>query len=140
MAGPLPLLFGCFLPGRAYSFVDILSSDLHRVWQDVYDAVVRAGRAVRYEATCGAGLPLLGTLDRMLGAGDEISRISGALSGESTHAKIMLTARKYVLTERHRDPIEFSEGSEPMRLLALKHAIQRGPYLQSLQLGHCRNC
>ncbi|GAQ91386.1 bifunctional aspartate kinase-homoserine dehydrogenase family protein [Klebsormidium nitens] len=47
----------------------------------VYDAVLRAGRRVRYEATCGAGLPVLGTLDRMLGAGDEIQRIAGALSG-----------------------------------------------------------
>jgi homoserine dehydrogenase len=76
----------------------------------VYDAVVRAGRAVRYEATCGAGLPLLGTLDRMLGAGDEISRISGALSGESTHAKIMPTARKRVSTEEQQRLFRFFRG------------------------------
>lgn len=50
-------------------------------WQAVYDAVVRAGRRVRCEATCGAGLPVLVTLDRMLAAGDEIQRIAGALSG-----------------------------------------------------------
>lgn len=36
---------------------------------------------LRYEATCGAGLPVISTLRSMLDTGDEVLEISGALSG-----------------------------------------------------------
>ncbi|MGI9254773.1 MAG: homoserine dehydrogenase [Thermomicrobiales bacterium] len=36
---------------------------------------------MRYEATCGAGLPVISTLQTLLATGDEIIEIQGALSG-----------------------------------------------------------
>src|SRR5680860_270040 len=36
---------------------------------------------LRYEATCGAGLPVISTLYSLLDTGDEVLEISGALSG-----------------------------------------------------------
>jgi len=37
--------------------------------------------AVRYEASCGAGLPVIATLRRLLQGGDRVHRVQGALSG-----------------------------------------------------------
>jgi homoserine dehydrogenase len=39
------------------------------------------GGRVRYEATCGAGLPVISTLRTLLDTGDEIVQITGSLSG-----------------------------------------------------------
>ncbi len=40
-----------------------------------------AGRRCYFEATAGAGLPILGTLRDLVATGDEIVRIDGVLSG-----------------------------------------------------------
>lgn len=39
------------------------------------------GGRVRYETTCGAGLPVISTLRNLLDSGDSVSEISGTLSG-----------------------------------------------------------
>lgn len=39
------------------------------------------GGLVRYETTCGAGLPIVSTLRSLLDSGDDVIEISGALSG-----------------------------------------------------------
>ncbi len=39
------------------------------------------GGRVRYETTCGAGLPVISTLRSLLDTGDEVIEVSGALSG-----------------------------------------------------------
>lgn len=83
-------------------FVDATAAaDMARIWRDVLDVgagVVLANKLplcevwsqskplfnhprVRYEATVGAGLPVLSTLRSLLGTGDAIVRIAGALSG-----------------------------------------------------------
>ncbi len=57
--------------------------------QEGYDRLTRAGATsgplaldrVRWEATCGAGLPVIATLHRLLAGGDTVHRIAGALSG-----------------------------------------------------------
>ena len=65
--------------------------------QEVYDRLTRAagtahgpaqgaGSGVhqthtRWETTCGAGLPVIVTLNRLLASGDSVHRIAGALSG-----------------------------------------------------------
>lgn len=52
--------------------------------QEVYDRLTRAGATrshVRWETTCGAGLPVIVTQQRLLASGDSIERIAGALSG-----------------------------------------------------------
>lgn len=57
--------------------------------QETFDRLTRAGATggvlqpgrVRYETTCGAGLPVIVTLQRLLASGDTVDRIAGALSG-----------------------------------------------------------
>jgi homoserine dehydrogenase len=60
--------------------------------QEVYDRLTRAGATgaeraarqstcVRWETTCGAGLPVIATLNRLIASGDPITRIAGAFSG-----------------------------------------------------------
>lgn len=41
----------------------------------------RTGGRLRYEATCGAGLPVISTMRTLLDTGDEVIEITGALSG-----------------------------------------------------------
>lgn len=47
---------------------------------DSFKAITEAGRA-RYEATVGAGLPVLGTLRTLLETGDQVAAIEGCFSG-----------------------------------------------------------
>lgn len=62
------------------------------IQQEVYDRLTRAGgtgaeqtprqmTATRWETTCGAGLPVIATLHRLIASGDAITRIAGAFSG-----------------------------------------------------------
>ena len=44
-------------------------------------AEARSGGRLRYEATCGAGLPVISTLQNLLDTGDDVREITGALSG-----------------------------------------------------------
>ena len=44
-------------------------------------AALTAGGATRYEATVGAGLPVISTLRGLLDSGDQVSRIEAAMSG-----------------------------------------------------------
>lgn len=48
---------------------------------DVLWAAARSGGPLRYEATCGAGLPIISTLRTLLDTGDRVRSITGALSG-----------------------------------------------------------
>lgn len=50
-------------------------------FRSLFDAADRAGRVVRAEATVGAGLPVVDTLDMLLVTGDELVRADGCLSG-----------------------------------------------------------
>jgi homoserine dehydrogenase len=62
------------------------------IQQEVYDRLTRAGdtgagRTVRqfsrtrWETTCGAGLPVIVTLNRLVASGDRVQRILGSFSG-----------------------------------------------------------
>lgn len=44
-------------------------------------AVQRSGRRLRFEATVGAGLPILDTHRKLVESGDQVSKIEGCLSG-----------------------------------------------------------
>jgi aspartokinase/homoserine dehydrogenase 1 len=57
------------LAGSAASYVRLL------------EAVRHAGLRIRYEATVGAGLPVLDTCRKLMESGDRILRIEGAVSG-----------------------------------------------------------
>ena len=47
----------------------------------LFEAARGAGRRVLYEATVGAGLPILDTLRKLFDSGDQVFRIEGCLSG-----------------------------------------------------------
>src|SRR5436305_206725 len=50
--------------------------------QERYEALLGAGSGrLLYETTVGAALPVIGTLDALLLAGDEVSAIEAAISG-----------------------------------------------------------
>lgn len=62
------------------------------IQQEVYDRLTRAGETAdghaprqttttRWETTCGAGLPVIATLNRLIASGDPVARIAGAFSG-----------------------------------------------------------
>ena len=51
------------------------------VYQRVRAAAQEAGRLLRAEATVGAGLPVIDTLEILLGTGDRVAAIEGCLSG-----------------------------------------------------------
>ena len=53
-----------------------LSEDL-----EVFTKLRNSSAGLKHEATVGAGLPVIGTLDRQLNAGDTVHRIEGAFSG-----------------------------------------------------------
>ncbi len=48
---------------------------------DRYQAIMAAGSQFRYEATVGAGLPIITTLRDLIHTGDEVQSVSGILSG-----------------------------------------------------------
>lgn len=49
--------------------------------QRLEQAVASSGRRMRFEATVGAGLPILDTHRKLVEAGDKVARIEGCLSG-----------------------------------------------------------
>ncbi len=57
---------------------------------------------LRYETTCGAGLPVISTLRSLIASGDEITRVVGALSGTLGAIFADLDAGKPFLASRGR--------------------------------------
>jgi homoserine dehydrogenase len=55
--------------------------------QEVFDRLTRAGGTLRqlgrsrWETTCGAALPVIATLNRLVASGDQVKRIAGTFSG-----------------------------------------------------------
>jgi bifunctional aspartokinase / homoserine dehydrogenase 1 len=53
--------------------------------RETYDALMAAaataGRRIKYEATVGAGLPIIDTYHKLVETGDRVLRIEGAVSG-----------------------------------------------------------
>ncbi len=47
----------------------------------LFEAVAASGRRIRYEATVGAGLPVLDTFRKLVESGDHVLRIEGCVSG-----------------------------------------------------------
>lgn len=81
--------------------------------QEVYNRLTRAGVTsgpirldrARWETTCGAGLPVIGTLHRLLTSGDDVQRIAGTFSGTLGYVMTGLQAGEpfsQVVREAHR--------------------------------------
>lgn len=56
------------------------SSDI-ALWNKIFDASKSKGGHVLHEATVGAGLPVLGTLNNLIATGDKVVKIEGIVSG-----------------------------------------------------------
>jgi homoserine dehydrogenase len=85
--------------------------------QEVYDRLTRAGDTgddaaplrhlgrCRWETTCGAALPVVSTLNRLVAAGDTVHKIAGAFSGTLGYVMTGLQAGEpfsTVVREAHR--------------------------------------
>ena len=100
--------------------------------QEIYARLRRTARSRRthylYEATVGAGLPVIGTLRDLIKTGDEVLRIEGVLSGTLSYlfnrydgseafSKIVADARRRGYTEP--DPREDLSGTDVARKLII---------------------
>jgi aspartokinase/homoserine dehydrogenase 1 len=50
-------------------------------WEALFAAAATASRRIRFEATVGAGLPVMDTLRKLVESGDRIRRVEGCVSG-----------------------------------------------------------
>lgn len=92
---PVPVLVDCSAAdGMERLYIEALSRGIHVVTANkkplvlphperarIADAARKAHRALRYETTCGAGLPVIETLKDLVRTGDTVTRIEGSLSG-----------------------------------------------------------
>ena len=83
--------------GLGASVVAANKTIFERPWSDV--SVLMGNERFAYEATCGAGLPVIATIKGLLAAGDEVKRVEGLLSGTLA----------YVFSEVERG-VKFSEA------------------------------
>jgi bifunctional aspartokinase / homoserine dehydrogenase 1 len=60
-------------------------ADTRDGYQQLVDACTTAGRQLRYEATVGAGLPIIDTYRKLAESGDRVLRIHGCVSGTLTY-------------------------------------------------------
>ncbi|XP_074563797.1 uncharacterized protein LOC141820391 isoform X2 [Curcuma longa] len=65
-----------------------------------YDKLISNIRRIRFEATVGAGLPIIASITRVLGSGDPIYRIIGSLSDPRDDLSGMDVARKALILAR----------------------------------------
>jgi aspartokinase/homoserine dehydrogenase 1 len=50
-------------------------------WQRLFEVADASGRRIRYEATVGAGLPIIDTYMKLAQTGDRVQRVEGCVSG-----------------------------------------------------------
>lgn len=93
-------------------------------YQRLRDVMAQTGRHFMYEATVGAGLPVISTLRSMMDTGDQIMRIEGVLSGTLSYifntvgpgvsfSEVVLEAKRLGYTEP--DPREDLSGMDVAR-------------------------
>lgn len=63
-------------------------------YQALMEAGARAGRAIKHEATVGAGLPIIDTYHKLAETGDRVLRIEGAVSGTLMYVVSAVSAGK----------------------------------------------
>lgn len=56
-------------------------SGSYALWQSIFTAAQTSGAKVYHESSCGAGLPVISTLNDLVATGDEVTRIEGVFSG-----------------------------------------------------------
>ncbi len=63
-------------------------------YERLLGSVERAGRLMRYEATVGAGLPIIDTFHKLVETGDRVLRIEGSVSGTLMYVMSAVSAGK----------------------------------------------
>jgi aspartokinase/homoserine dehydrogenase 1 len=63
-----------------------------RSYAGLLEATAAGGRRLRYEATVGAGLPIIDTFDKLVETGDRVLRIEGCVSGTLTYVVSAVSA------------------------------------------------
>ena len=53
----------------------------YKEYEQLFDIAAKKGLCIKYEATVGAGLPILDSIEKLEAAGDEVHSIVGCLSG-----------------------------------------------------------
>jgi len=56
-------------------------SGSYKLWRDIFSASAASGAKVYHESSVGAGLPVISTLNDLVGTGDQVTRIEGVFSG-----------------------------------------------------------
>jgi homoserine dehydrogenase len=128
-----PNLQGALLAARRHGYGLVLANK-HPLAaaQKTFRRLVEGGR-IRYEATVGAGLPVIATLQYLLDSGDEVTAIAGSISGtlgfictrlqeEVPFSQALAEARQLGYTEP--DPREDLGGMDVARkLVILAHTL-----------------
>jgi homoserine dehydrogenase len=123
-----PNLQGALLAARRHGYGLVLANK-HPLAaaQKTFRRLVEGGR-IRYEATVGAGLPVIATLQYLLDSGDEVTAIEGSISGtlgficsrlqeEEPFSQALAEARQLGYTEP--DPREDLRGLDAARKLLI---------------------
>lgn len=106
----------------------IAASGPYTQFKALKDHAERRGVQFLYETNVGAGLPVISTLQDLIGAGDEILQIQGVLSGSlsylfnnlqdgQTFSRVVQNAAELGLTEP--DPREDLSGDDVLRKLVI---------------------
>jgi aspartokinase/homoserine dehydrogenase 1 len=103
------------------------AGDLSR-WQAIRAASAASGARFRYEATVGAGLPVIQTLRDLLDTGDDLLAIDGIFSGtlawlfnryDGTQAFSALVSEAHALGYTEPDPRDDLSGTDVARKLVI---------------------
>ena len=119
-----------------------------RSYADLLEATTAGGRRLRYEATVGAGLPIIDTFDKLVETGDRVLRIEGCVSGTLTYVVSAVSAgTPFSVAIREAvergyaepDPREDLSGQDAARkaLILARLLGYRGPSPKAGQPGSC---
>jgi aspartokinase/homoserine dehydrogenase 1 len=94
--------------GHGFDVVLANKKPLAGPWESyaaLLSASVEAGRRLRYEATVGAGLPIIDTHQKLVETGDRVLRIEGCVSGTLMHVVSQVSAGRR-FSEAVREAVE----------------------------------
>jgi aspartokinase/homoserine dehydrogenase 1 len=104
-------------------------------YRRLLEAAAAAGRRVRYEATVGAGLPVIDTFRKLVESGDRVLRVEGCVSGTLGFVLSSLEAGR-AFSEAVREAVARGYAEpDPREDLSGRDVLRKGLILARL-LGH----